>query len=135
MLSRNNPVLGRQVTVCHQCRQGYPLLRGMGTVSNCCSCWSRLIPPEHRQYKSPEEAPCSPYVPSWSLVTDIAPAFHQLVGDRFLGRASRGEISLGTQAGCPDVLPGMGQAQRCCAQDPLNTVEGTSRMKHCELPS
>lgn len=35
--------------------------------------------------------------PSQSLVTGITPAFHQLAGGRFLGRTSRGQISLGTQ--------------------------------------
>lgn len=101
MFSRNNPALGKPATVCHHRRRGYPLQGGMGTISNGCLAWPHLIAPEHQRYKSPREAPCSPYVPSWSLVTDITPAFYQLVGDRFLGRVSRGRIRVDTQGWLP----------------------------------
>lgn len=106
MLSRNNPALWKGATHCHQCRQCCPLQRGMGTISNCFSFWSYLILPEHRWHKSIGETPySSSYVPSWSLVTDVIPAFHQLVGDKFLGRASREGVSLVTQLWLPRVLP------------------------------
>ena len=57
MFSRNKQVLGKQATDCHQRRQVYPLQRGMGTVSNCCSCLLHLVPQSPSDTRALERHP------------------------------------------------------------------------------